>query len=226
VHVMKMGVLWRTKMSLWKDPEVLERQLKDYAEVTARLLWQRQAIFLAATGLGAAYFRPDLALLGYSLVLLTELLDFLMNRQVRSWKDHKAHKARIFLLWIVFNTLLSAGAISLFVIMTAMQEDSGGHFTPLFFLFAAALFAAMNNHQLIPVLVLRMVIYGSTFIFIAVMDMWPSPPPITSIVWLNFFTTVFVLYFIVSGLSMNEQLKPMRSRRNSWQRSAMSSELP
>lgn len=182
---------------IWNDTEHLERQLKDYVEVSAKLLWQRQAIFLAATCLGAAYFRPDLAMFGYSLVILTEIFDLMMNRRVRAWDDHSAAKARFFLTWVIFNTLLSAGAISLFVIMTALQEEPGGHFTPLFFLFAAALFAAMNNHQLIPVLVLRMVIYGSTFVFIAVMDMWPSAPPLTSLIWLNFFTTVFVLYFIV-----------------------------
>jgi len=83
------------------------------------------------------------------------------------------------------------------VIQVTLQQTSGGHFTPLFFLFAASLFAAVNNHQLLPALFLRLGIYGATFIFIATWDLIRLRPPIGSDEWLQFFTVAFVMYFIV-----------------------------
>jgi signal transduction histidine kinase len=181
----------------WEDPTRLVRRLKDYVDVSKRLIFQRQAIFLAATVLGAVYFDTLVAVSCYSAVLFSEVMDLVLNRQITNWSDHSEKKARFYLAWVMFNTLFSAAAISLFVIATAWQETGGGHFTPLFFLFAASLFAAMNNHQLMPALTLRLVIYGASFAYIALMDILPAPPPLTARPWLQFFTTVFVLYFIL-----------------------------
>jgi signal transduction histidine kinase len=182
----------------WDGLGHLEQRLKDYIEVSNKLVWQRQAIFLAATVLGAAYFDPLTAFVCYGLVLFTEGLDMVLSWRFGRWTDHDPARAQAFLIWVILNTLLSAVAISIFVIMTARQQPAGGgHFTPLFFLFAASLFAAMNNHQLIPALGLRLSIYAGAFVTIALMDILPDPPPLTSMAWLQFFTTVFVLYFIL-----------------------------
>ena len=181
----------------WENIGDLERRLKDYVAVSMKLIVQRQAIFLAAFVLGASYFRPDVAVFGYSLVLLSEILDLVLNWRIQKWTDHSERKARGFLAWVIVNTIVSAGAISYFVLATAFQQSSGGHFTPVFFLFAASLFAAMNNHQLMSALSLRLVIYGATFFYIALMDILPAPPSITEQPWLQFFTTIFVLYFIL-----------------------------
>lgn len=179
------------------NPHHLERRLKDYVGISKKLIYQRQAIFLAATVLGAVYFDPVLAIICYGGVLMSEVMDMILSHRIEKWRDHSPVKARRFLIWVVVNTLASAGAISLFVIMIALQQTSGGHFTPLFFLFAASLFAAMNNHQLMPALILRLSIYAVAFLYIALMDILPNPPPFTAQPWLQFFTTVFVLYFIL-----------------------------
>jgi signal transduction histidine kinase len=181
----------------WYNPSHLDRRLKDYVGTSKKLLFQRQAIFFAAAMLGVFYFDPMIAIACYSGVLFTEVMDLVMTWRIEKWDGKGVQEARKFLLWVMVNTLMSAGAIGLFVIMTALQQTSGGHFTPLFFLFAASLFAAMNNHQLMLALSLRLSIYGASFLFIALMDILPSPPPITSQPWLQFFTTVFVLYFIL-----------------------------
>jgi signal transduction histidine kinase len=181
----------------WLPIERLERQLKDYINVSENLIWQRQAIFLAATLLASFYFDPVVSFSSYAAVLFSEVLDLILARNVNRWTDHDPRKARMFLRWVMFNTVASAVAISLFVILITLQQTSGGHFTPLFFLFAASLFAAVNNHQLLPALVLRLIIYGATFIFIATWDIIRLNPPITSEVWLQFFTVAFVMYFIV-----------------------------
>ncbi len=183
--------------SPWDSVGALEQRLKDYVGIGRKLIWQRQAIFLAATILGTVYFDPTLAIVCYLGVLTTEIMDIVLVRQIFKWSDHGERKARRYLYWVIANTVLSAAMISLFVIETALQQTNGGHFTPLFFLFAASLFAAMNNHQLMAALTIRLVIYGATFVYISLMDILPSPPPITSQPWLQFFTTIFVLYFIL-----------------------------
>ncbi len=176
----------------------LERRLKDYVAVSDKLIWQRQAIFLAAAGLGAFYFDPWIEIPCYLAVLGSEILDMILSWRIRKWTDHSQEKARRFQIWVIVNTLISAGAIAVFIIMTAVQQAPGeGHFTPLFFLFAASLFAAMNNHQLMPALIPRLAIYGATFLYIALMDLVPNVPPLTSKSWLQFFTMIFVLYFIL-----------------------------
>jgi signal transduction histidine kinase len=181
----------------WYPIDRLERQLKDYINVSENLIWQRQAIFLAATLLAAFYFSPVVSFSAYAAVLFTEVLDLILARNVNRWTDHDQAKARKFLRWVMLNTVASAASISLFVIMITLQQTSGGHFTPLFFLFAASLFAAVNNHQLLPALFLRLSIYGATFVFIATWDIIRLSPPIDSEVWLQFFTVAFVMYFIV-----------------------------
>jgi signal transduction histidine kinase len=181
----------------WIPIERLERQLKDYINVSENLIWQRQAIFLAAALLAAFYFSPVVSFSSYAAVLFTEVLDLILARNVNNWTDHDPRKARRFLLWVMVNTVLSAGAISLFVILVTLQQTSGSHFTPLFFLFAASLFAAVNCHQMLPALFLRLVIYGATFIFIGTWGLFRERPPLDSDLWLQFFTVAFVMYFIV-----------------------------
>lgn len=181
----------------WLPAERLERQLRDYVDFITKLIWQRQGIFIAATLLASFYFNPYLTFACYSGVLFTEVLDLILFRQVQRWEGADPKRLKFFLVWVMVNTALSATMISLFVYLIATQQTSGGHFTPLFFLFAAALFAAMNNHQIVAALVLRLAIYFVTFIVIASMDIVRFWPPITSQYWLEFFTVIFVLYFIV-----------------------------
>jgi signal transduction histidine kinase len=177
--------------------DTLERQLRDYVNITKKLIWQRQASFLAAMLLSAFYFDAALALICYSGLLFSEVLDLILTRRVQAWKGNDPVAARRFLGWVMINTALSAVMISIFVLLIAIQQNSGGHFMPLFFLFAAALFAAMNNHQILPSLILRLLIYGGTFLTISVMDIVRLRPPLDSHHWLEFFTVAFVLYFIV-----------------------------
>lgn len=183
--------------SLWGGVAHLEQRLKDYVAIGRKLIWQRQAIFLAATVLGATYYDAKTAITCYLGVVATEAMDIVLNNNILRWNDHDPKTAQRFLYLIIATTLASAGAISLFVIQMALQETTGGHFTPMLFLFAASLFAAMNNHQVMPALIVRLIIYGGTFLYIALMDIIATSPPMTAQPWLQFFTAIFVLYFIL-----------------------------
>ena len=174
-----------------------EQQIRDYYNGSKNLVWQRQAIFFAATVLTMFYFDPIKSMACYGAVLLTEVIDFAISRRVDQHQRIDDARARSFRGWIIASTILSSCAICLFAIMIALQEPTGGHFTPLFFLLSAAIFAAMNNHQIVSALAVRLAIYGASFLFIALLDILRESPPMSSDHWLHFFTVLFSMYFIV-----------------------------
>ena len=180
----------------WFCSDGREQRIKDYLVLANRLVWKRQASFFAAAVLTAFYFDPISIFACYGAVVLTEMLDELLGRQSKAWDGRDPVLGRQLLKRIARNTVLSAIAISVFVINIAVQQTSGGHFTALFFLFSASIFAAMYNSQMIGILLLRLLIYAFAFLYIAFIDVLRYLPPLNSEIWLEFFTIIFVLYFI------------------------------
>ncbi|WP_424833186.1 sensor histidine kinase [Ruegeria sp.] len=175
----------------------LLQNIKDYTAMIISLLWQRQAIFLASTILTAFFFDPINALLFYGTILICELQDLYLAKRVARLKPDQRNAIHMMVAWILLNTVLSSTAICLYAVSVAFKQESGGHFTPLFFLFAAALFAAMNNHQFVWAMIVRLVMYGISFMVIVVKDIWVEQPDLSSELWLHFFTVVFVMYFLI-----------------------------
>lgn len=179
------------------DHARLLQNLNDYTSTILLLFWQRQAIFLSATVLTGYYFDPQNAALFYVIILFTELQDFRHAGRVAALHSSQQKAISRVFRAILLNTTLSAALICIYAVSVAFSQEAGGHFTPLFFLFAAALFAAMNNHQLVPALVIRLTLYGISFAVITIRDLWIEGPPIQSELWLHFFTVVFVMYFLI-----------------------------
>lgn len=175
----------------------IEQRLKDFVRGGLGLIWQRQAMFVGASILIAYFYSVDIALLCYAISLSTELFDYYISKRVLAWDGVNRDKGPIFLALLTLSSILSAIAVSLFVVLVAREEGIATHFTPLFFLFAAAIFAAMNNHQLLRVLIARLVIYGAAFVYIPARDLWASWPSPEPFLWLQFATCVFILYFMV-----------------------------
>lgn len=180
----------------WFRSEGREQKIKDYVRLTYKLIWKRQASFFAASILAAFYFDATLIFTFYALVALTEILDVHLGCAHRNWDGRDPIAGRRILKRIAINTALSAVAIAAFVINIANLQDTPGHFTPLFFLFSASVFAAMYNSQLLGILLLRLSIYGIAFLYIALIDVLRFSPPPSSTIWLEFWTVIFVLYFI------------------------------
>ena len=172
----------------------------DYVGGTLRLIGQRQAIYLSVTILAATYFDFWIAMGCYSMVQTAEILDIILARKIQKL-DSDAPLARVKKLYSLLftNSIFSAFAISFFVFVIARQEGNISHFTPMFFLFAAALFAAMNNHQLLPLLIVRLTIYTTTFLAIPIIDIIEVHAALASQHWLQLFTVVFVLCFVVDS---------------------------
>ncbi len=172
----------------------------DYVGGTLRLIGQRQAIYLSVTILAATYFDFWIAMGCYSMVQTAEILDIILARKIQKL-DGETSTARVKKLYSLLftNSIFSAFAISFFVFVIARQEGNISHFTPMFFLFAAALFAAMNNHQLLPLLIIRLAIYTTTFLAIPIIDIIEVHAALASQHWLQLFTVVFVLFFVVDS---------------------------
>lgn len=206
---------WATRKD-WFRSDGREQSIKDYIALANQLIWKRQASFLSAAVLAAFYFDPFSIFAFYSVVALTEMLDMHLGRQSKAWDGKDPSLGQHILKRIAINTAVSAMAIAAFIINIAIQQVSSGHFTPLFFLFSASVFAAMYNSQMKGILLLRLIIYGFAFLYIAFLDVFRYLPPLSSDIWLEFFTIIFVLYFICDisvnfYLSHHERLEQMKS---------------
>ncbi len=180
----------------WFNPADREQRIKDYGDLVSSLTLHRLVSFLAVAVLSVFYFDPITMLACYAGVFFSEVLDVRLGSAAKAWDGKDAATGRRLLTRITFNTAASAAAISIFLINMAMQQTSGGHFAPLFFLFAASLFAAMYNSSLINILLLRLSIYAGAFLFIAFLDIVRFRPELTSNTWLEFFTIILVIYFV------------------------------
>ncbi|SDG41742.1 sensor histidine kinase [Sulfitobacter delicatus] len=173
------------------------QQMRDYSQVGVNLFWQRQMIFAAAICLSAFYYELWLSISTLILIAISETYDYILFLNITRWRGRSPRLARMFMRRIYISTVLSAGVISYFALGIALEQGATTHFLPLFFLFAAALFASMNNHHILPVLMLRLAMYGVTFLFIPIWDIVRTGATIDSELWTQLFTVVFVLYFIV-----------------------------
>ena len=173
------------------------QQLQDYATVGKNLFWQRQITFAAALMLSSYYYSWYFSLINCGLIIISEAYDFAVFRKILSTRIVGLKEFKWMLGAVYLGTAASAGIISFYAIWISVLQDSETHFMALFFLFAAALFAAMNNHHVLSVLTFRLTIYGVTFIFIPVRDIYINSAPIQSELWAQLFTSLFVAYFII-----------------------------
>tara|TARA_R110002051_G_scaffold63765_2_gene116017 strand:+ start:3893 stop:5314 length:1422 start_codon:yes stop_codon:yes gene_type:complete len=190
-----LNTIWAARKD-WFSSDGREQRIKDYIILANQLVWKRQASFLAAAILAALYFDPTSIFAYYAVVVLTEMLDVHLGFHAKAWDGQDPVVGRQILKRIALNTAISGMAIAAFIINMAVQQTTAGHFTPLFFLFSGSVFAAMYNSQMIGILLLRLAIYGFAFLFIAFLDVFRYLPPLSSQIWLEFFTIIFVLYFI------------------------------
>ncbi|MFX4299196.1 MULTISPECIES: sensor histidine kinase [Roseobacteraceae] len=177
----------------WAD----RHRLRDYAEVGQKLLFQRIVIYSSAILLTGIYY--DWATAGWYFAAITfcETFDTLSFRSVIRRRSLSPRVFRAQMLRLYVGTILSATTISMFCISIAiLQGTETGHFFPLFLLVSASIFAAMNNHHFHVVLGMRLLIYVSAILFIPIRDVWVVRPPLSSEIWMNLFTVLFVLGFI------------------------------
>lgn len=205
------------------DFQRLEKTMRDYIAGGAALFWQRQGMYVGAGLLAAFYYNLWIAVISFVFSETTEYLDNVVSSRFRRLKGNNAHQIIRFHNLLLLTSILSSISVGVFVILLVEFEGPSAHLTPLFFLFAAGLFAAVNNHQIPNILLVRLIIYGAVFLYIPIRDLWIIRPSIDSVYWLHFATVLFVLYFVVScaliymrlyqnGLTKLDQLQSERDR--------------
>lgn len=176
----------------------LAKQVKDYAYGGEPLTLARQGMYFGSCLIAGYYYDIQLALICFVLCQLTEFLDNYVCASVMRWDGKGILQALRLRNQLLITCVLSASSVAFFAIAIAHIEGQGWHFTPLFFLFAAGLFAAINNHQLPVILAVRLLIYGVAFLYIPLKDLWVLRPPLESELWLQFATVLFVLVFVIN----------------------------
>lgn len=201
----------------------LKKQMHDFASGGLALFWQRQGIYAGATLLCAVYYSLPISLMCYLLCQATDLFETAVSRRVIDRTDHSLRYSHKLLKWLFISNTLSSLSVATYMLLVAKLEGPAEHFASLFFLFAAGLFAAVNNHQLPQVLAVRVLIYGTLFIYIPVADILNEHASYRSTVWLHFATSLFVLYFVLEcsmiflrlyqkGLDQMDELRAERDR--------------
>jgi signal transduction histidine kinase len=229
--IQTLAFRWRRRLRVFfpsaritvEEARRLKKQMRDFASGGLALFWQRQGIYAGAAILCGFYYSIPIAIFCYLLCQLTDLFDSFISLRVINRKDHSFRHSIVLLKWLFFSNTLSTLAVASFTYIIAILEGPTEHFASLFFLFAAGLFAAVNNHQLPQVLAVRLVIYGALFIFIPGADIWNEHTTLQSTAWLHFATALFVLYFVLEcsviflrlyqkGLDQMDELRSERDR--------------
>ena len=192
--LVKLPALLAREDEIWSN----RRRLRDYARVGQRLFGQRLIIYVTMLVLTSSYYSWQLGAIFFCVTLVSETIDAFVVRSiltVRCWDVHKVRRA-VAMLYI--STAISAMAISYFAISLAeLQGPESGHFLPMIVLFSAAIFAAINNHQFLPILALRLIIYVLAILFIPLRDILVTGDGIGSATWLHFFTAIYVTMFLL-----------------------------
>jgi signal transduction histidine kinase len=201
----------------------LEKQLRDYAMGGLALFWKRQTIYAGAGLLCGFYYDLQVAVLCYVLLQYTEFCETWLLLRIARWRGGNLREARRYRNFLLLTAMQSTAAICFWAGTVAVLEGVSSHFMPLFFLFAAGLFAAVNNHQIPQILFVRLLMYAGVFLWIPTSDILAIRPPLQSFLWLQLFTVVFVLFFVVecsviflrlyrSGLDQLDALRLERDR--------------
>lgn len=201
----------------------LEKQVRDYVTGGLALFWKRQTIYGGAVLLCGFYYDLQVAILCYLLLQYTEFFDTTLCLRIMRWKGGNLREARRYRNLLLFSAVQSTAAICVWAGLVAWMEGVSSHFMPLFFLFAAGLFAAVNNHQLPQILMVRLAMYTGVFLWIPLYDILNVRPPLESFLWLQLFTVVFVLFFVIEcsviflrlyrrGLDQLDELRHERDR--------------
>jgi signal transduction histidine kinase len=208
------------------NPDRSIAQIHDYAERGLVLGPQRMLIFAAALVLQAFYLNIVFAAISTILIVVAEIFDGRTFEQARNVRITDTKGVQKTLFSIHAGALYGSCVIAFFALSVAFSKNDTTQLMPLFFLFAAAVFAATQSHQLVSVLAIRLTVYGGTFVTIPLINLINAGPNASSEVWLNFFTSMFVLFFILDcsfiGLrtyrtnsQLLEQLRVENKRANS-----------
>ena len=147
-----------------------------YARNSVELFWLRQIMFIVATAGSSWHLQSALPVFCYMACFAFEIIDFSIGRKVYAAPDIVTGQEALFERRCEMVAVGGALSIVIYAGVVAALESNVFHFLSVFYLFAAALFAAMFNHMLEGVLKIRLGIYLAGFIAVGgweILDDWP-----------------------------------------------------
>lgn len=176
--------------------EFVNKPLLDFAWANKRLAWQRQITYAAGTILVAFNQNVIMALVCYGICLFAEFYELRLCQKALEIAHGDTQKVEEFSTRLAFSGVLGSGAIVFYVVSVAAAEGPSIHIGPLFFLFMASLYTAMNTCQLPRVMVARLFVFSAGFLLVPLNDLMAAWPLQHTSLWTLFGTNVFVLFFV------------------------------
>ena len=180
-----------------QSPALRQAQMRDYARSARDRIGQRIVIFAVALIMASYYYPLWIAIATVVLIAISETFDAWAHRVVLSHTATDPRTVRRNFALLFVSTVFSTSTVVFFALSIALSETSTSHFMPLFFLLAGSIFAAMNDNQVLTLLKTRILLYGTAFLAIPILDILRKQPPLHSPEWSEFFTSLFVIGFIV-----------------------------
>lgn len=173
-----------------------KRRLHDYASIGRKLFWQRFTSYTAIAILASIFYDWQVTAICYAFIWISEIYDQRVFSIALNPDKFEKTGMRDMKRKLLISTVLSACVISIFSIVISILQGPTSHFMPIFVLIAASIFACMNNYQFVSILFVRLSIYLVSIVTIASRDIILAEE-VTSEMWIQLFTTIFVLSFIV-----------------------------
>lgn len=154
-------------------------------------------MFIGATIITTIYLDSFVPVVFYLACFIAEIAEVSVSRDVTGQKDLSQRQIDR----TVFRATLVAGfsslAVSVFAVVVACLGDEAFLFVPLTYLFAAALYASIFNHPVLPILIVRMVIYLTGFLALGSVSFFTTPQESNFLAFAIFCTVVSASVFFV-----------------------------
>jgi len=195
-------------MSVWRPTMMSERHLRYFATMLEQSIhevindsvdrvWRRIVMYCGGYGLAAYYYDFTVAVICFAISLVAEIVDYTICVRLRRIDGNDQATLIKKRNWIIFSSLLCSSSIVLASYLIASSNPIGFQLLPLFFIFAAALYAVMNNHQIFAAMTVRLAIYGLAALIVAVRQLVIDAPSVESHLWVQFAMVFFIYYLIV-----------------------------
>ncbi|WP_299565922.1 HAMP domain-containing sensor histidine kinase [uncultured Sulfitobacter sp.] len=181
------------------DPRQRATQIRDYADVGRTSMPQRMIIYTSGLLMQAMFIGIIHAAISAVLVIVAEMYDRATFAHVRRMDPDCAAQVRATLRRIHLGTVYSAGIIGYFAASLTLLQSQISEFVLLLYLLTAAIFATMNSHQIVSVLVIRLAVYGAVFLLIPLRGLALGGASFAPEMWFTFLTSLLVLYFVVDS---------------------------
>ena len=138
-----------------------------FARFGIRLFWLRQVMFVGATVITSAYLENAMPIILYLVCLGAELSEVRLSHGVLREQVLSEDRLRQLVRHHGWVAVWSATGVSVYAVLSAWMGPPEYLFVPMAYLFSAALYATMFNHQISQILLPRMMIYSVGFLLIA-----------------------------------------------------------